>query len=257
MDPQLHYQSFGEGAPLLLLHGLFGMGTNLGMLARELAREHRVIVPDLRNHGRSFHDPRMDYPVMAQDVLRLMDALDIGRAVLFGHSMGGKVAMQCALDAPQRVGALALADIAPVAYRPHHEAIFAALLRVEAAGADRRETARLLGDAGLDAAVIGLMQMNRFAREDGSWAWRFDLPALLANYANLLAAPAGGTAFGGPVLFLKGGDSDYIEATHAGATRALFPVAELRVVAGAGHWLHAEKPQLVLRLLRAFLARAG
>jgi len=257
MSPNLHYQALGDASQaVVLLHGLFGVATNLGPLARELAREYRVLMPDLRNHGRSFHVPSMDYVSMAADVARLMDGLDIASAVLVGHSMGGKVAMQLALDQPRRVRAVVVGDIAPVDYTPHHHSVFAALR--EAADdplADRRATQRILERHIDEPGVVGLMLMNRVQLE-GLWRWRFNLDAIERNYAAILAAPQSPTPYAGPVLFIKGELSQYISSECAAPTAELFPRARLKIIAGAGHWLHAEKPMIFLRLVRSFLAES-
>lgn len=255
--PLLNHHLHGDGErTVILLHGLFGLSANLGPLGRELARDYRVILPDLRNHGDSFHDESMNYPVMADDVRRLMDAFDIERASLVGHSMGGKVAMQLALLAEDRVDTLVVADIAPVRYQPHHDGVFAGLLEAGSdPHADRRMTQRILQSHIRDPAVIAFLLMNRRRREDGTWFWRFNLDALAANYEAILRAPEMGKPFGGSTLFLKGELSDYVSGAHREETRHMFPAARLKVMAGTGHWLHAEKPTVFLRLVRDALRR--
>lgn len=255
MDQLLHFQGFGEGdRSVILLHGLFGLSANLGPLARELARDYRVLVPDLRNHGRSFQATEMNYPLMAADVLRLMDTAGIARAALIGHSMGGKVAMQAALDHPGRIERLLVADIAPIDYQPHHRLLLAALREAGADFlADRKRTREILETRIDEPGVVALMLMNRARREDGSWHWRFNLDAIERDYAQILAAPHSEQPYPGPVLFLKGERSEYILPAHLEPTRRLFPGARLKIVAGAGHWLHAEKPLVFLRLVRDFL----
>lgn len=255
----LHCQSLGEGAQtVVLLHGLFGMSTNLMPLGRELARSQRVLLPDLRNHGRSFHAPGMCYSDLAADVMRLLDAHGIAQAALLGHSMGGKVAMQAALDHPQRVTRIVVGDIAPVHYEPHHQLLLAALREAAADTlADRRATARILEQHIDEAGVVALMLMNRVLDDAGRWHWRFDLDAIEQGYADILAAPQATAPYQGAVLFLKGEHSDYITAAARDATARLFPHARLKVIAGAGHWLHAEKPTVFLRLARDFLGVAS
>lgn len=252
----LHCQTLGDGArTVVLLHGLFGMSANLGPLARELARQWRVLLPDLRNHGRSFHAPGMRYRELAADVVRLLDAHGIEQAALLGHSMGGKVAMQAALDHPRRVTRIVVADIAPVRYEPHHGPVFAALREAAADTlADRRATQRILERHITEAGVVALMLMNRAHDTAGGWHWRFDLDAIESGYDDILAAPVSEAAWEGPALFLKGELSDYITAAAREPTARLFPHARLKVIAGAGHWLHAEKPAVFLRLAREFLA---
>ena len=111
---RLHYEAMGEGPALLMLHGLFGSGTNWRSIARRLLPGRRIVLVDARNHGRSPHAADMSYAQMADDVLALMDDLDLPQATLLGHSMGGKTAMTLALRHPERVQRLIVADIAPV-----------------------------------------------------------------------------------------------------------------------------------------------
>lgn len=128
MSSLLNYKLEGEGQTIVLLHGLFGSLSNLGLLARELVSDHRVLSLDLRNHGLSFHSLQHDYQLMAQDVLTTMEALSIDHAVVIGHSMGAKVAMKLAAIAPQIVSQLIVLDMAPVAYQVRrHDDVFQGL----------------------------------------------------------------------------------------------------------------------------------
>ena len=90
----------GGGPPLIILPGLFGSKRNWSAIARELGRHRRVITADLRNHGESPWTDRHDYPGLAADVARLIEAHTAGRASVLGHSMGGKAAMMLALTRP-------------------------------------------------------------------------------------------------------------------------------------------------------------
>ena len=249
----LHYRTLGErGDWVLLLHGLFGAGDNLGALARALANEFRVVQIDLRNHGRSPHTDLMSFETMAADVALVQDALGIARSHIVGHSLGGRVAMQIALQYPQRVKRVVVADIAPVAYPPHHTEILAALQGLDLHGVANRAAV----DAQLAASIsdLGTRQflLKSLYQDGDSWRWRFNLAALQANYARITVAQTGGP-FVGPILFIKGGASNYIRDEHADAMRALFPHFQLETIAGAGHWLHAEKPEEFNRLVLQFL----
>ncbi len=258
MSEALHIRSYGEGErTVVLLHGLLGLGSNLGALARALAPRCRVIVPDLRNHGRSFRAPGMSYRDLALDLALTLDAAGLPYASVLGHSMGGKLAMQFALDFPERCERLLVADIAPVAYAAHHGAVFDALQDIaERPDADRSETARLLAERLPDPALVSLLLMHRERLDDGAWCWRLGLRHIVEGYPQILAPPVMGTgscAWNGPALFLRGERSDYVLPGHRASIDALFPAAVIETLAGAGHWLHAEKPDVFIPRACEFL----
>lgn len=250
----LHSRTLGEGKPLVMLHGLFGSGDNLGGIARILAEEYRVILIDLRNHGRSPHTDSMTYPEMAQDVIETMDNLGIGQACLFGHSMGGKTAMQLALTFPERFLKLVVGDIAPVVYSRHHDKILAGTRAIgEQAVKSRDEAQTLFSEYFDDPDVLGFLMTNWRRDQNGGWAWRHNWQVIERDYAHISAAPEG-QPFPHPTLFLKGANSDYITSEHREDILRLFPQATVRIIEGTGHWLHAEKPELVARAVSRFLA---
>jgi esterase len=251
----LHYSEQGSGGPtVVLLHGLFGSGDNLGALARALAPDYRVISADLRNHGRSPHSATMTLAELAGDVLALLDALGLEWVHLVGHSLGGKVAMQLALNAPARVGRLVCADIAPVQYAPHHQGIFAGLQAVDLAALNQRGDADVVLARYVDEVPVRQFLLKSLYRDEEGFHWRFDLGSLIANYDEVLAAPAG-RPFAGPTLFIKGGDSDYLLPEHAAQVEVLFPNFRVKVIEGTGHWLHGEKPVVFNKLVKDFLDR--
>lgn len=250
----LHVQSLGEqGSPVLLLHGLFGAGDNLGALGRALSTRHRVLLVDLRNHGRSPHADDCSLAAMAADVAALQRRLDIGPSAVVGHSLGGKVAMQLALAAPAQVTRLVVADIAPVDYPVHHQLVFAALRSVDLTRVVKRSDADLqLAQQLADVALRAFLLKNLLRDEQGGYRWRLNLDALERNYSQFTVAPQG-TPWPGPTLFIRGGNSDYIRPEHETAMRARFPTFELATIPGAGHWLHGERPAEFNRLVAAFL----
>ncbi|MCL2429441.1 MAG: alpha/beta fold hydrolase [Alphaproteobacteria bacterium] len=251
---RLHATEAGVGTPVALLHGLFGAGQNFGTVQRRLSARFRVIALDLRNHGSSPHDPSMSYPEMAGDVIETLHALDALPAALIGHSMGGKVAMRAALDAPARVSRLVVADIAPVAYPPSLRPLAAAM---RALGLEPGLT-RAEADAGLEAVVPDapvrafLLQNLRLGAAPG---WRIGLAAIEAALPELegWAAPEA-AQYRGPTLFVAGARSDYIRPEYRGLIHALFPAARFATIKGAGHWVHAENPTAFVSVLESFLA---
>ncbi|MCX8100172.1 MAG: alpha/beta fold hydrolase [Geminicoccaceae bacterium] len=253
----LSVQALGEGPPVLVLHGLLGQGRNWASLAKPLAARRRVVLVDLRNHGRSPHDPVMTYAAMAADLLALLDRLGLERASLLGHSMGGKAAMVFALGHPERVARLVVVDVAPVDYgpRPDFECYLRAMLAIDPARFARRaEVEAALAEVAPDPRIRAFLASNLDVR-DGRLLWLPNLPVLLAALpaiagfpAELPPAPASL-----PVLAIRGARSDYVRAEHEPAFRRLFPALRLETVADAGHWVHADAPAAVLALLEGFL----
>jgi esterase len=262
MTVTLNHRITGEGPPLILLHGLFGSLDNLGGIARRLEDQWQIHALDERNHGSSPHTDTMDYPSMADDVIAYMDAQGIDKASLLGHSMGGKVAMQVALQAPERVQKLIVADIAPVTYKPRHDAILEGLTGIDLAGVRSRQDADRLMAGFVDEPGVRQFLLKNLERipgeqqEEGGpvFRWRLNLPVIDACYENLARAPEGDNPFTGPVLFLKGAESAYIQEKHRDEIQRLFPDAQLRIIQGTGHWLHAEKADSFAALCRRFLS---
>jgi len=256
---KLHFRQFsGQGEPLLILHGLFGSLGNWTWHCRKFAQHFAVVAPDLRNHGNSPHDAVMDYPTMAADVLALMDDQGIASAHILGHSMGGKVAMQLALMAPERVNKLVVADIAPVRYggeRGEHDDIFAGLCALRPAQLHSRAEADSQLAHWVDDEIVRQFLLSNLVRSDaGGFAWRINLPVLQTSYANLREPPLADAPFNGPVLFVRGDLSDYIKPEHKDEVLRLFPQTRIKTIMHTGHWLHAEKPDTFHRIVADFLS---
>ena len=254
----LHHLHRGEGPPVILLHGLFGSAANLGMVARGLADRFSVFSLDLPNHGKSPRRASMGYADMARDVAVFIERHSLAPCHVLGHSMGGKVAMQLALDRPDCVNRLIVADIAPVQYPAHHDHVLAGLQDLaKAAPSDRKQADRLLGHHVMDAGVRAFLLKSWQRDSSGQWRWLIDVDNVITNYARL-GEPnrPGGAAdhFSGSTLFIAGSQSDYLRPEHRETILALFPKARVKIIQGTGHWLHAEKPQLFNRLAGRFLA---
>ena len=249
----LYYRETGDGTPVLMLHGLFGSADNLGALTRAMGVGYRIISADLRNHGRSPHTATMSYPEMAEDVFRLMDRLDLEQVHIFGHSMGGKVAMQMALTDSARIGRLVVGDIAPVTYGHHHDGILEGMRAVaNSTAVSRGDAEEILAPYVVEPDVLSFLLTNWRRDQDGVGRWRVGFDTIERDYDNIVAGVEGKPA-NIPVLFLRGGDSDYILPEYRDIILKLFPKATVRTIEGTGHWLHAGKPELVARLITRFL----
>ncbi len=237
-----------------MLHGLFGSSANWVPQARILAREWQVIIPDLRNHGRSPWADEMSLDVMADDLRALLDDRGLPAATIIGHSLGGRVAMHFALLHPERTTRLGVLDIAPVDYPNRFERMTADLLRIDpSACTTRDELEAALADVLPDPSERQLIMMG-VARHGNSFVWRINLPAIRRAAPALMrfTAPPG-AIYGGPTLFLRGGNSNYVKDEYRPVIRDLFPDARFAAVQNAGHWLHAEQPEAFLHALQGWI----
>jgi pimeloyl-ACP methyl ester carboxylesterase len=249
----------GEGHPVALLHGLFGQAANFRAIQRRLAAPpsgapRRVIALDLRNHGTSPHAPGMRYPDLAEDVLETLRSLHALPCALVGHSMGGKVAMAAALEAPAAISRLVVADIAPVRYHSGFRAFIAAMAAIPMqSGLTRAQADAALAPAINDPRIRGFLLQN--LRVGDTPGWRLGLAEIAAGLPDIedWAVPEE-QRFAGPAVFLAGDRSDYIRGEHRPAIRALFPAARFVTLRDAGHWLHADNPDGFVSVVAAALA---
>ena len=242
MNTTIYASTSGEGPDVLLLHGLFGQGSNLRGIARALEAEFRVHCLDLPDHGRSLWLDEASLAHYARAIVLWMSESGIASAHVVGHSLGGKVAMQLALSHASLVNRLVVADIAPAAYAGQHSEVFDALLQVVEAGCQSRQAAdEVLASLIEDPGVRGYSLMG-LERRAGAYDWRFNVKGLLRGYARLCAAPAFEHVFTGQTLFLRGADSNYVRAEHESTMTKWFSASRLVSLTGAGHWLHTDQP---------------
>lgn len=257
---QLHYKdsdpaySIHPDKPaILLVHGLFGSLDNLSVLGRDLQQQYRVIQVDLRNHGRSFHHSQMTYLAMAQDLQSLLQTLDIEKIILIGHSMGGKAVMKLAEMISSQVQGLLILDMAPVAYHEHHHKnVFAGIEAVAKVKPQNRQQAMSILEEYIEIEGVRQFIAKSLYQAEGYLDWRFNYQAIFEYYSNIMGwEPI--SPFVGPTLFIKGANSDYIQAQYQSEIQAQFPNSKAHIVPNTGHWLHAENPQAVLRVIHNFL----
>ena len=254
MSQLLNYKLEGEGHTIVLIHGLFGNLDNLGLLARNLKLDHQVVSVDLRNHGQSFHSTQHTYQTQAEDVKALLLHLKIERFTLVGHSMGGKVAIKVAELLEPMVEKLIVLDMAPVHYSQNrHSNVFSGLKTVETAKPSNRKEALSLLAQHIELEGVRQFLSKSLYKHDDYLAWRFNVQNLWDNYQNILGWETIQT-IKTPTLFVKGANSDYLLAEHQPQIQAQFSQAKAHIIANTGHWLHAEKPDEVLRTIRKFIA---
>jgi esterase len=261
MPELLFSQTFGEEhlvsspnqSSVVLIHGLFGSGDNLSVIRRHFEVTHHVISIDLPDHGRSPQSQHFSFDTWAQQVIKTIQSLHIDKAFVIAHSLGGKVAMRAASLAPELIDKLVVMDIAPVKYDSRHHNVIDGLSNVKLDEiADRNEAMTQLSEYIKDSGTRSFLLKSLYQDEAKKWQWRFNLPLIIRDYALLSDWPFKGTLFSGDITFIKGTNSDYITAAHQATIMAQFPNARAKII-DAGHWLHAEKPQLVNTLLTRIL----
>ncbi len=249
----LNFKRQGSGEPVILIHGLLGNLDNLGRLARHLSESYEVFSIDLPNHGLSSHTQLTSYPFLSEAILSLLVNENLRDVHLVGHSMGGKVAMQLAIDNPTLVKTLSVADIAPVTYTDRHTNIFAALNAIDLSTlVNRKEAIDVVTSHGIDSGTAQFLLKN-LAKSDDGFFWRCNIENLQQGYPEIISGLTGENTYSGPTLFIKGGKSDYIQTEHRSTIMKHFPKAIAKIIEGTGHWLHAEKPASFNKIIDDFI----
>ena len=250
---QLNYKVFGEGPPVIILHGLLGMLDNWQSFAKKLAKDYQVFIVDQRNHGRSPHENTHSYEEMSADLLGFMDALGLEKVYLIGHSMGGKTIIDFALKNEERIEKMVVVDIGVKTYKGGHEEIIEALLSIDFDTFERRsEVDAFLATKIENVGIRMFLLKNLDRRKEGGFQWKMNLNVLAEQYENIQKGYLGVGISEADVMFAAGAKSRYIlEEDHQGI-RQVFPRAKLISIPDAGHWVHAEQPEALYREICRF-----
>lgn len=253
---KLYFKKVGEGKPLLILHGLFGLGDNWNTLSKSFAENGFCVYQiDQRNHGRSEHSFDFSYDFMANDLKILMHDENLNKANVIGHSMGGKTAMYFALEYPQLVSKMIVADISPAYYPQHHQSVLSALHSLKLNELkSRKEAEERLREALKDEGTIQFLLKNLYWKTDTLLDWRFGLQEIEENIEMVGEALPGTKVIDVPTLFLKGERSGYIQPEHEEIIKARFSNVKIETVPDTGHWVHAENPKAFLEMSLRFLS---
>ena len=264
----LNFTKQGQGHPLIILHGLYGSGSNWLSIAKKLSGICEVYLVDQRNHGASPHHSEHTYQSMMEDLIFFMDEQGLNKVILLGHSMGGKTAIWAAINYPERISHLVVADISPLAYpavdgvRHHmqgHEKIMNALLDMDlSAVSSLRDADNMLKDVLPDRALRQFLMKNLGKSDAGNYVWKLNVKSLLNNLSNLsegidpeLVPDTGYRQY--PVMFIRGEQSNYILNKDEQGIKRIFPLAQIVTIRNVGHWLHAEQPEIFIQTVKKFL----
>jgi len=232
---ELNYKEFGQGDPLIILHGLFGTLDNWQTIAKKLAKNYTVFIIDQRNHGRSPHIDHIDYPSMADDLQQFMESNWIYKSHVLGHSMGGKTVMQFALNYPDMVDKLVVVDIAPKKYEPRHQVIFDALLSMNLSEIKtRKEAENFLASRIEEYGVRQFLLKNLTRSKAGGFEWKMNLPIIYKHYQDILNDVDNESTFEGDTLFVDGEKSAHISEADIPLIKSRFPNAKIDTIADAG-----------------------
>jgi esterase len=263
---KLFYRKYGSGPPLIILHGLFGSSDNWHSIAKKLSDTFTVYLPDQRNHGQSPHDPIHDYDSMSDDLHEMVTDLNLKKFFLAGHSMGGKTAILFAMKWPEMIYGLLITDISPFfnektsykAFNQHLEILRAMISTDLASLTSRAEVESVLKEKITSKKIREFILKNLQRTPKNNFEWKINAPSLLKNLGKIMEGINRQSLYskqiqGFPVIFLKGSESDYLPLSDWDDIKKIFPSAELIEVKGAGHWLHAENPDEVIKNLRKLL----
>ncbi len=252
---ELFFKTYGEGHPLIILHGLLGTSDNWATLARKFGEHYTVFTPDLRNHGRSPHTGEMGYAAMSGDLRAFAESQWLYKSYIMGHSMGGKLAMTFALENPDLVDKLIVVDIGVKAYDGGHGALFEALMSVDLSSVSRRSDAEELlhGRIREETTLQFLLKNLVYDKESERYQWKMNLPVLYERYDEIVSGVSGASPYEKPALFIHGSESGYIREGDKDGIRAYFPAAVFKEIEGAGHWVHADRPVELFNTVVEFL----
>ena len=252
----LNHKTLGSGSStIVILHGLFGSLDNWLTFAKNLAEHRQVVLMDLRNHGNSPHADEWNYSLMARDVKETLDHLNIRHCFLSGHSMGGKTAMVFSELYPEYLQGLIVIDIGPRYYEPHHQTILRALFAVTQTPVhSRKEAEERITPHIQDAATRQFLLKNLYWRDPQNLDWKFNLTAIAVNIEEVgKATPDSTVRIPVHTLFIKGGNSDYLNTSDTEKIKKIFPNSQLSTIENAGHWVHAEKPIELLETIKTWI----
>lgn len=250
---KLNYKKLGEGEPLIILHGLFGMLDNWYTLGKKFAENFTVYLVDLRNHGQSPHNEEWNYKVMSDDLTEFFQEQNIDKATIIGHSMGGKVTMCFAAEHSELLKKIIVVDIAPRFYPIHHDTILEALLSVDVENLRSRNEAdetlsRYISDFGTKQFL--LKNLARKENDSTKFEWKFNLSVIAKNIHEVGTEIKNGSII--PTLFIRAENSNYINNFDEEEVKNIYPNSEV-VSINSGHWVHAEKPEEFYNVVMNFL----
>lgn len=255
---KLFYRQYGEGQPVIIIHGIFGISDNWVTIGRRLAEKFEVFILDQRNHGQSPHSDTFNYYVLVDDLFEFIEDHQLINPILIGHSMGGKVAMNFALEYPQRVDKLIVVDISTRSYpaRKQHMDIMTAMLSIDFDNVgSREEIEEIITEKVKSPRITQFVLKNLYRIGKKRLAWRLNIEDIYNNIENVFEGIDSSYSYDNPALFIKGGASDYILDEDYKLIKKNFPNAQFKTIENASHWVHADAPDELCQSFSEFLKK--
>lgn len=253
---KLYFRKLGEtGQPIIILHGLFGMSDNWLTISKAFAENNQIYLLDLRNHGQSPKSEYFSYQIMAEDLKVFIEENKIINPILIGHSMGGKVVMQFAIDHTQLLDKLIVVDIAPKFYPVHHTGILQGIEAIDLQSLNSRtEANEILKRFEESEGVRQFLLKNLFRNaEAGQFEWRINVPVLTREIANIGDEIMSNHVVLNKTLFINGSESSYINENDRQNILKIFQNTSFETIIGAGHWVQADKPIEFVEIIKNFI----
>jgi esterase len=254
---ELFYRHYGEGRPVVILHGLFGMSDNWVTFGRRLSEKNfSVFIPDLRNHGHSPHSEDFNYTLLSDDLHDFLQQNNIINPILIGHSLGGKVVMNFTLNFHAVEGKRIIIDMGIRKYGMHNEEVLQAMMNVDISTKKTwQEIEEALAKKIQSKKVIQLMLKNVQKNNDSTFKWKLGLEAISNNFHEIFKAVESSEKPNIPTLFIAAENSDYISESDMTEIRKIFPSSEYTSIPGSSHWVHADKPDELLEAVTRFIGK--
>lgn len=250
---ELFARESGQGEPLVILHGLFGSSDNWYTIAKTFATQYKVYLVDQRNHGLSPHSDEFNYKLMTEDLNEFFTDHNIDKAIVIGHSMGGKAAMNFAVKFPDKVKKLIIVDITPRAYPLRHDYVINGFKSIDLATLESRTQAdELMAKFVPEKDERQFLLKNLSRTSDGKFEWKPDVDAIAKNIAEIGTEMQYPGTYTGPSLFIRGERSNYYKPDDEANILTIFPKAKFASI-DSGHWVQAEKPQEFAQTVLDFL----
>ena len=255
---KLFFRNFGKGQSIIILHGLLGVSDNWVTLGKKLSENYNVFIPDLRNHGRSEHSDEFDYDNMSDDILEFIQTNKLENPILIGHSMGGKLAMNLAVKHPKIINKIIVVDISPRKYEISnlHQEVLDTMISIDFTSISSRQEVEELLEEKFETKYVKLWILkNLYRKPNNSFVWRPNLEIIRKNLLKIKEEVDSQSSCNSQILFIKGGNSDYIVGEDYKIILNNFPNAEIETIKNASHWIHVDKPKELIHTISEFLKR--